>query len=253
MQRYFTTQSILKMNRKHKESPAVTRTSLEKRLMDKIMNLEATVEKLNKKVATLEDTVEELLPLKEEIQKLNDINAVTSTVNKNLTKEVERLQQYSRRNCVILEGIPLKHSETISELEKVVKTTIKNEFKIEEKEITAEFDKTHRIGGVTRERKQRVIVRFKSHGFCQKIYSKRKDSQRIFVKPSLTKFRLDTLKKAKERFSNSNDVDFIYSDILGNLKIRLKNQLDGRFVHTFYDLDELSQILFDADYNSYES
>ena len=73
------------------------------------------------------------------------------------------------------------------------------------------------------------------------------------MKPSLTKFRLDTLKKAKERFSNSNDVDFIYSDILGNLKIRLKNQLDGRFVHTFYDLDELSQILFDADYNSYES
>ena len=48
-------------------------------------------------------------------------------------------------------------------------------------------------------------------------------------------------------------MDFIYSDILENLKIRLKNQFDGRFVHSFYDTDELSQIIFDSDYNSYES
>ena len=127
-----------------------------------------------------------------------------------------------------------------------------NEFKLEEKETNMEFDKTHRIGGITQDRQQRVIVRFKSHGFCSKVYNRRKQSKRIYVKPSLTKFRLDTLKQAKERYGNSSDVEFIYADILGNLKIRLKNPLNGRFVHEFYNLNELSDILFDADLHFYE-
>ena len=161
------------------------------------------------------------------------------------------MQQYSRRNCIVLEGIPVKPRESISDLEKVVKSTIKTEFKLEEQDITAEFDKSHRIGGITKNRQQHIIVRFKSHGFCEKVYNRRKESKRVYVKPSLTKFRLDTIKKAKDRYSDV--LDFIYSEILGNLKIRLKNQLDGRFVHSFYDTDELSQIIFDSDYNSYKS
>ena len=60
------------------------------------------------------------------------------------------MQQYSRRNCIVLEGIPVKPRESISDLEKVVKSTIKTEFKLEGKDIAAEFDKTHRIGGITK-------------------------------------------------------------------------------------------------------
>ena len=145
--------------------------------------------------------------------------------------------QHSRRNCIVLEGIPVKPRESISDLEKVVKSTIKTEFKLEEKDIAAEFDKTHRIGGITKNGQQRIIVRFK-------IYKRRKESKHVYVKPSLRKFCLDTLKKAKDRYASSDDVDFICSDILGNLKIHLKNQLDGRFVHSFYDAGELSQIIF---------
>ena len=161
--------------------------------------------------------------------------------------------QHSRRNCIVLEGIPVKPRESISDLEKVVKSTIKTKFKLKEKDIAAEFDKTHQIGGIIKNRQQHIIVYFKSHGFCEKIYNWRKESKPIYVKPSITKFHLDTLKKEKDWYANSDDVNFIYSDILGNLKIHLKNQLDGSFVHSFYDTDELSQIIFDSDYNSYES
>ena len=251
-------QSIMKKSREYL-SPVVTRTVLERKLMDRIMQLEATVETMNEKVVSLENQVEsletqvkDLTPLKKEVEQLKDVKAICSNINNTLLKEIEKMQQYSRRNCIVLEGIPVKPRESISDLEKVVKSTIKTEFKLEEKDIAAEFDKTHRIGGITKNRQQRIIVRFKSHGFCEKIYNRRKETKPVNVKPSLTKFRLGTLKKAKDRYANSDDVDFIYSDILGNLKIRLKNQLDGRFVHSFYDMDELSQIIFDSDYNSYE-
>ena len=240
-------------------SPAVTRTVLERKLMDRIMQLEATVERMNEKVVSLENQVEsletlvkDLTPLKKEVEELKDVKAVCSNINDTLLKEIEKMQQYSRRNSIVLEEIPVKPRESISDLEKVVKSTIKTEFNLEEKDIAAEFDKTHRIGGITKNR-QHIIVRFKSHGFCEKIHNRRKESKRVYVKPLLTKFRLDTLNKAKYRYANSDGVDFIYSDILGNLKIRLKNQLDRRFVHSFYDTDELSQIIFNSDYNSYES
>ena len=214
--------------------------------------LEATVQSLTTKVETLETQVSELSSLKTDVEKLKDVNAVCSQINDNLVRELESLQQYSRRNCIVLEGIKVKRDETIPELENAVKSILKNEFKLEEKETNMEFDKTHRIGGITQDRQQRVIVRFKSHGFCSKVYNRRKQSKRIYVKPSLTKFRLDTLKQAKERYGNSSDVEFIYADILGNLKIRLKNPLNGRFVHEFYNLNELSDILFDADLHFYE-
>ena len=69
----------------------------------------------------------------------------------------------------MLEGIPVKPRESISDLEKVVKSTIKTEFKLEEKDIAAEFDKTYRIGGITKNQQQCILVCFKSHGFCEKI------------------------------------------------------------------------------------
>ena len=118
--------------------------------MDRIMQLEATVETMNEKVVSLENQVEsletqvkDLTPLKKEVEQLKDVKAVCSNINDTLLKEIEKMQQYSRRNCIVLEGIPVKPRESISDLEKVVKFTIKTEFKLEEKDIAAEFDKTH--------------------------------------------------------------------------------------------------------------
>ena len=48
--------------KKSRESllPAVTRTALERKLMDRVMQLEATVETINEKVVSLENQVESL-------------------------------------------------------------------------------------------------------------------------------------------------------------------------------------------------
>ena len=193
---------------------------------------------------SLEQTVLELLPLKDKVEKLNDRNAVLNTVTGELSKEVERLQQYSWRNCIVIEGIKLHRNETIESLEGKVQSAVIEDLGISKSEYDSEFDKTHRIGPVRNNNEQRVIVRFKKHSMCEKIYAQRKKSKKIKVKPSLTNFRLKTLNSTKERFEKSNHVDFIYADIHGNLKIRFKNAVHGRFVYTFYDEAELSELIF---------
>ena len=81
-------------------SPAVTRTALERELMDRMMQLEATVETMNEKVVSLENQVEslethvkDLTPLKKEVEQLKDVKAVCSNINDTLLKEIEKMQQ----------------------------------------------------------------------------------------------------------------------------------------------------------------
>ena len=230
-------------------SPAVTRPSKEKILMERISELENKVTSLSSKVNLLEKNVE---PLQKEVLKLRDVSAISEKVTSNLQKEVERLQQYSRRNCVIIEGIEPNKKETIHSLEKTVKESLCNEFGINNDIIEREFDKTHRVGHINKDNQQMTIVRFKSHEMCNKIYRQKKKSVRLNIKPSLTKFRINTLKKAKEFIVNSKDFNFVYADILGNLKIRSFKPIYGRYVHSFYDLDELADIIHDVDFNQYD-
>ena len=70
--------------------------------MDRIMQLEATVEMMNEKVVSLENQVEsletqvkDLMPLKKEVEQLKDMKAVCSNINSNLLKEIKKMQQYS--------------------------------------------------------------------------------------------------------------------------------------------------------------
>ena len=214
-------------------SPVTTRNSSDKRLLERLIELEEKNKKLEEKVEVmgeeiygLKQTVSELIPLKSKIEKLTDCNAVLSNVNDKLSHEVERLQQYSRRNCIVLEGIPTHRNESVESLQGKVQTAITS-MGISQQEYASEFDKTHRIGPVRNQKEQRVIVRFKKHSLCEKIYSQRKKSRNIKVKPSLTKFRLNTLNSTKERFEQCELIDFIYADIQGNLKVRFKNAFDG--------------------------
>ena len=110
---------------------------------------------MQEEMSVLEKTVSELLPLKSKVEKLTDCNAILSNVNDKLSREVELLQQYSRRNCVVLEGIPTHKNESMESLQGKVETAIKG-MGISQEEYTSEFDKTHRIGPVRNHKEQRV-------------------------------------------------------------------------------------------------
>ena len=106
--------------------------------------------------------------------------------------------------------------------------------------------------GPIRDNQQRTVVRFKKHSMVEKIYFKRKASK-ISVKPSSTKYRLNTLKNVRNRFEKSEFVEFFHANVHGNMKVRFKEQLNGRFVHNFYSENELSELIFEIENsNRYE-
>ena len=92
--------------------------------------------------------------------------AIASHVSDLLHEKIDNLQQYSGRNCLVLDGLPVIANESVSDLKVKVKETVVNDLKIDSTEFDNEFDKTLRIGPVSDNgQNQKVIVRFKSHSF----------------------------------------------------------------------------------------
>lgn len=163
-----------------------------------------------------------------------------------MAQEVDRLEQYSRRNCIVISGIAAEHTELPQQnVIKTVKKKLTSELNIDPNEFDFEIDKAHRIGPVNEDETQNITARFKSHRFVEKLYAKRKSihNKTIRLKPSLTKKRANILKEASQLTATDKEVHFCFTDIHGNLKIRFKTKVKGRFVHTFNSEEDLCHLL----------
>ena len=85
---------------------------------------------------------------------------VMRNVNKLLSQEVDDLQQYQRRACVILDGTTTSEHETTKEITKKAKNVMVKNLNFSEEEVDTELDKYHRLGP-TRDGKQSTIVRLR--------------------------------------------------------------------------------------------
>ena len=92
-------------------------------------------------------------------------------------------------------------------------------------------------------RQQNVIVRFKNHAARYRVYNARKKAKKVKICPNLTKYRQDILYNANETFSKANGVDFIFADIHGDLKVKLKVKVNDRDFYKFETLEELRNLL----------
>ena len=99
---------------------------------------------------------------------------VSQTVSKQLSKQIDNHEQYSRRNCILIDGLNITQNETANDVEKAVQTFLKNEVRIDVKIIKEEFDKAHRIGKA-KNGKQSTIVRLKSHSIIEKVFRQKKE------------------------------------------------------------------------------
>lgn len=226
-------------------------TRKEQELLAKINELEQKLNLLQGTVDTMQvkqdNLTKKVSTLQDHIEKIESINAVATNTSYRLQRELETQQQYSRRSCLVLDGINLTDNETEQTLEVKVKETVEKLVPGAAKDL----DKTHRIGPV-REGKQSTIVRFSKHSTVKKIYDRRKTSNGIKVRPSLTNFRRKELKKAQDLIQRSQDKSFVFADIFGTLKVRFEKQLNGRYVYEFYNIDELRQLIIDQDYSDFE-
>ena len=114
------------------------------------------------------------------------------------------------------------------------------------------MDKYYRIGRVNDDNKQDLIIRFKSHNAKELFYKARKKLNRgIKVKPSLAPDRNKTLKEAKDLVDDllqtedenvtRNYPEYVFADIHGNLKVKMKNG-SGRRGQQFFKFNSLHDL-----------
>ena len=113
---------------------------------DTIKSLTARIDKLEKRVLELEGVLE-----------------VARNANNLLEQEVDNLQQYQRRACIVVDGITPVKDETEEQITAKTSFLIKN-FGFEERKVNEELGKCHRLGK-TKDGKQSTIIRLKSHSF----------------------------------------------------------------------------------------
>ena len=155
-------------------------------LQGRISSLENKVETFENKVVVLESTLE-----------------VSQDTSDKLSAEVDNLHQYSRRNCLIVSGTPIKHGESTVDLKRSIEKNVFKDVGVSKEFFEYEFDKVHRIGAADGD-KQNVIVRFRSHQFPSELYYARKKikNEKIGLKPSLTKTRTALLSNITEKNRN---------------------------------------------------
>ena len=219
----------------------------------KIQQQQATIAKQNEEIAKQNEELAELKTklialeskvncLENKVGALNNRLEVNNHVNDVLNEQIDSLQQYTRRNTIILDGVPSKPKETVSDVESKVKDILIKNFKVNEKSLELEYDKSHRI---SKGKDKPIIIRFKSHAFRSNLYQRRKkgNNKDYKLRVSLTNKRLDLLNKGREKIEDHPDIDFIYANINGDITIRMKEELDSRYTFRINSLNDIDQIL----------
>ena len=209
---------------------------------NQLIELKKKIIELEKRLTQSEEKNE---LLERRITLVESENSIIKKVNNELVKEIDRVDQYSRRSNVIMKNVFLKENETQEQLEQKVKTLITRELDVPE--AVEEIDKLHRVGKVKTlengKKQQNIIVRFKSHSARYKVYNARKKLNNIKISPNLThrrgKLWYDASMHVK-KFSSS--IDFIFADLHGNLKMKTKEEIDGKNKFGFESLDDLEKV-----------
>ena len=120
-----------------------------------------------------------------------------------LEESVDKNQQYSRRNCLLIHGVKENNGENT---DTVVMNVIKEHLDVDLNEIS--IDRSHRIGKPRDDegRPRPIILKLVRHNDKMKIFrvKKKLKGKNISVTESLTKFRVQKLNEAKERYGKKN-------------------------------------------------
>ena len=128
-----------------------------------------------------------------------NVNDMSVTIE-SLKGSLDRQEQYSRRNCLLIHGLPESKKESADEL---VIDTIKEKMGEEIDEI----DPSHRLGATKSNGKTRpIIIKFARYNTRCRIFKikKKLKGKSISVTESLTKKRMEALKKAREEYGFEN-------------------------------------------------
>lgn len=178
------------------------------------LNLEKTFEDQNKVISAMN----------QRITSLEDQNKKLCEDNNKLANDLDDLQQYSRRNCLRIFGIPEQKDENPVD---VVLNFFSEKFK---NGIDASYiDRAHRVGKISNHSRP-LIVKFVSYAKRKEIF----DNKRMLkgsgcrISEDLTKRRLLIFKTAIEKFRRENvwTSDGIIMIRRGNTKTAVRRMED---------------------------
>ena len=171
--------------------------------------------------------------------------------NLELSKQSDDNEQYQRRLCLRLEGIPYSKSESAEVVFKKVEKVLKDAGCPVPGVV---FDRAHRIGKVKTNEggdlSQTTIMRLTTFRHRTLIYRHRgiiSEKCGVFVRLDLTRRRLELLKTLRNKVKNNEHFSFIYADINCRIKVRFSNG-DDEFVDSvraFLDILEKKSIRLD--------
>ena len=127
-------------------------------LQNQVGNLTSSVENLSGKIVTLDSKV---LSLEKELVQTKAALAISQITSSNLRNELDRQEQYSRRNCIVFDGVATSKNDGPNEHFNKAKAILADNFPTDD-EITTGFDKAHPIGPRI-DGKQSFIMRFDKH------------------------------------------------------------------------------------------
>ena len=150
------------------------------------------------------------------------------------TKSVDDLEQYGRRLCLRINGVPTSCGKISDDVLNFVKEKIIKEADVDIPENV--IDRAHRIGkpidvdgdhGVISV--QSIIVRFTTLRHRTMLFKNRKKLSRVKIYLDLTKRRHAILKEAKDLVKGNENVKYVYSDINCRLKVRFIDESENFF------------------------
>ena len=210
---------------------------------------------------------EKIHALEAKVYELDGRINVTQTVNSHLQNMVDAQKQYSRRSCLIVNGMAKpEHKEGADNSGNVsqVIETLERQCGISPDVIKNNLDKTHPFGCPDEYGKQLRIVKFTTDSFKETVFGKHNHRRKSYIErqkrsgktvqinkvklqPSLTGHRIGLLKFANSQFEGAKNVKFAYADMHGTLKAMLNTPVRNKSILEFKTKMEVMEILNLAD------
>ena len=157
--------------------------------------------------------------LKHQVSEMKRLNI--SNENNN-----EELEQYGRRLCLRIDGVPTKANESSGDVLDSVKPLFK-EAKVDIPESI--IDRAHRIGSRYLDASSNnycksIIIRFTTFHRTMFYRAKNKLKRGVRIKLDLTKSRYNLSKRANDHVKVVSSIKFCYADINCHLKVKFNDE-----------------------------
>ena len=165
-------------------------------ISEKVANMEASVkfisDNFDKQASVNTGLHKEIAELKNELNAANERHA----------NEIDSLEQYSRRNCVVLHGATEQENEDTDQL---FINTIRDHLGVDIK--VRDIDRSHRLGPKRTDGSARaLIVKFARYNVRSRVFREKRKFKNsgLVLSESLTKRRVEMVNSARDKYGKAN-------------------------------------------------